>query len=323
MDNKLIGKLKRGAAYYRKRGLIPTLHRIFINDYTIHRRLPPEKYEKALKRWYQRATGKPLDLEHPQTYNEKIQWLKLYDSTPLKTRLADKYLVRKWVEEMIGEEYLIPLLGVWNDFDEIDFEKLPDQFVLKATHGSGWNIIVRDKSKFDRRDARKKFKKWLNTNYAFVSGFELHYMNIQPRMIAEAYMRTQDEDLHDYKVFCFEGKAEGILFMSDRAAEITKIFYDFRQSGRRDQPVCFPDDIGRLSSEQLDLIIQLSEKLSEGFPHVRVDFYILHDGSVKFGEMTFSPASGLRDWNSAEQDRAYGDLLRLPTRKSPIPVRRR
>lgn len=322
MVSKMIRKFKNGFDYYHKHGLVSTLHQIFINDYAIYRDLPPEKYEAALKQWYKRATGKTLDLEHPRTYSEKLQWLKLYDSTPLKTRLADKYLLREWVQEKIGEKYLIPMLGVWNDFDEIDFEKLPDQFVLKATHGSGWNVIVRDKSKLDKRAARKKFKKWLNTNYAFVNGFELHYMNIRPRIIAEAYMRTQDEDLHDYKVFCFEGKAEGILFVSDRAAEITKIFYDFRQSGRRNHPACFQDDIGRLRSELLDLIIQLSERLSEGFPHVRVDFYVLHDGSVKFGEMTFSPASGLRDWDSAEQDRAYGDLLRLPVRKSPAPVQK-
>ena len=322
MENKLTEKFKKGVVYYRKHGFVPTLHRLFINDYVIYRRLPPEKYEKALKQWYRRTAGKPLDLEHPRTYNEKIQWLKLYDSTPLKTRLADKYLVREWVKEKIGEEYLIPLLGVWSDFDEIDFGKLPDQFVLKATHGSGWNIVVRDKSKFDRRDARKKFKKWLNTNYAFVGGFELHYRNIQPRIIAEAYMQTQDEDLHDYKIFCFEGKAEGLLFVAGRAAEMRKIFYDLRRNGQREPLACFQDDAGPLRPGEVDRLIQLSERLSEGFPHVRVDFYILHDGSVKFGEMTFSPASGLRDWDSEEQDRAYGDLLRLPARKSPMPAGR-
>ena len=132
MENKIIRKFKNGLVYYRKHGLAPTLHLIFINDYKIYSKLPPEKYEKALKQWYKRTTGEALDLEHPRTYCEKLQWLKLYDSTPLKTRLADKYLVREWVKEQIGEEYLIPLLGVWNDFDEIDFEKLQNQFVLKA-----------------------------------------------------------------------------------------------------------------------------------------------------------------------------------------------
>lgn len=320
MVNKIIRKVKSGFIFYHKHGFVSTLHQIFINDYAIYRNLPPEKYEAALKQWYKRAAGMTLDLQHPRSYSEKIQWLKLYDSTPLKTRLTDKYLVREWVKEKIGEEYLIPLLGVWNDFDEIDFERLPDQFVLKATHGSGWNIIVRDKSKLDKRAAGKKFKKWLDTNYAFVSGFELHYMNIQPKIIAEAYVQTKDEDLYDYKIFCFGGKAEGILFMSGRAAELTKIFCDLHRNRQEDTFTRFLNDAAPLSPEQLDLMIRLSEKLSEGFPHVRVDFYILNDGSVKFGEMTFSPASGLRDWDSAEQERIFGDLLQLPAQKSPGPV---
>ena len=320
MVNKMIRKIKSGFQYYHKHGLVSTLHQIFINDYAIYRNLPPEKYEEALKQWYKRATGKTLDLQHPRTYSEKLQWLKLYDSTPLKARLADKYLVREWVKEKIGEEYLVPLLGVWNAFDEIDFEKLPDQFVLKATHGSGWNIIVRDKSKLKKRAARRKFKKWLNTNYAFVNGFELHYMNIQPRIIAEAYMQTKDEDLYDYKIFCFGGKAEGILFVSDRANKLTKIFCDLHPNGQEDTSACFLKDAALISPEQLDLMVHLSEKLSEGFSHVRVDFYILEDGSVKFGEMTFSPVSGLRDWDSPEQDRIYGDLIRLPAKRSPKPV---
>ena len=320
MVNKMMRKVKSGFQYYHKHGLVSTLRQIFINDYAIYRNLPPEKYEEALKQWYKRITGKTLDLQHPQTYNEKLQWLKLYDSTPLKTRLADKYLVREWVKEKIGEEYLVPLLGVWNAFDEIDFEKLPDQFVLKATHGSGWNIIVRDKSKLKKSAARRKFKKWLNTNYAFVSGFELHYMNIQPRIIAEAYMQTKDEDLYDYKIFCFGGKAEGILFVSDRANQLTKIFCDLHLNRQEDTSACFLKDAALISSEQLGLMVHLSEKLSEGFSHVRVDFYILKDGSVKFGEMTFSPASGLRDWDSEEQDRIYGDLLHLPAQKTPRPM---
>ena len=146
-------------------------------------------------------------------------------------------------------------------------------------------------------------------------------MNIQPRIIAEAYMQTQDNDLHDYKIFCFGGKAEGILVVSNRAAEMTKNFYDIHQNGQKDPFAYFLNGAAPLSSEQLSLMIQLAERLSEGFPHVRVDFYILNDGSVKFGEMTFSPVSGLRDWDTPEQDRTYGGLLHLPEHKSPIPVR--
>ena len=140
--------------------------------------VPVKCYPVYLKDFYFHKTGKQLDLENPQTFNEKIQWLKLYDSTPLKTKLADKYLVRDWVKEKIGEEYLIPLLGVWENFDDIDFDKLPDKFVLKANHGSAWNIIVTDKNSFDKKSAKKKFDKWLRTDYSLKS-FETHYRNIK------------------------------------------------------------------------------------------------------------------------------------------------
>ena len=145
-------------------------------------------------------------------------------------------------------------------------------------------------------------------------------MNIQPQIIAEAYVQTKDEDLYDYKIFCFGGKAEGILFVSGRESELKKAFCDLHRNRQEDTFTRFMNDAAPLSLEQLGLMIRLSEKLSEGFSHVRVDFYILNDGSVKFGEMTFSPASGLHDWDSAEQDRIFGDLLHLPAQKSTGPV---
>lgn len=246
--------------------------------------------------------------------------MKLYDSTPLKTRLADKYLVRDWVKEKIGEEYLIPLLGVWDSFDEIDFDKLPDQFVLKANHGCGWNIIVRDKSTFDKEEARKQFDIWMHTNFAFKWGLELHYMNIPPKIIAEQYLENINNDLYDYKVFCFDGKAESIMFLSDRKQKLKMSFYDLQWNKL---PFVYsypqnPDDIPKPMN--LKLMKGLAEKLAEGFPHVRVDFYVLNDGSIKFGEMTFTSAGGTCKWNIPEQDRIYGDLIKLP-RKSPIPTR--
>ena len=197
-------------------------------DYAYYSSLSPEKYPEELKLWYKRVMKEDLDLDNPKTYNEKIQWMKLYDSTPLKTRLADKYLVRDWVKEKIGEEYLIPLLGVWDSFEEIDFDKFPDQFVLKANHGCGWNIIVKDKSIFDIEEARKKFDIWMHTNFAFRVGFELHYMNIPPKIIAEQYLENNNNDLYDYKVFCFNGKAESIMFLSDRKQKLKMSFYDLQ-----------------------------------------------------------------------------------------------
>lgn len=158
--------------------------------YSRQKRLTPTKYPAELARWFKKATGEELDLENPQTFNQKIQWMKLYDSTPEKGRLADKYLVREYVAKRIGEQYLVPLLGVWDDPDDIDFDALPDRFVLKCTHGCGWNIIVSDKSKLDVRATRKKLKKWLTTDWAYVGGLELHYHYCEPRVIAERFLEN-------------------------------------------------------------------------------------------------------------------------------------
>lgn len=287
-------------------------------QYEYFKNLPSEQYANELKLWFEKVTGNKLNLDNPKTFNEKIQWLKLYDSTPLKTKLADKYLVREWVEEKIGSEYLIPLLGVWNEFDEIDFNKLPNSFVLKANHGCGWNIIVKDKSKFNIEEARKKFNNWMKLNFAFRVGLELQYMNIKPKIIAEKYLENGNEDLYDYKVFCFNGKAESIMFLSERKHGLKMAFYDLNW---KKLPFVYSYPINKMNipkPKNLDLLIKLSEKLAEGFAHVRVDFYILNDGSLKFEEMTFTSASGTCKWQPAEQNKIYGDLIKLPS-KSPIP----
>ena len=315
---KISKKVRGGVRCYQEHGVKYTLGRLLVHmrlkedpqqivrDYAYYSSLPPRKYPKELKLWYKMATGDDLNLQHPKTYNEKIQWLKLYDSTPLKTRLSDKFLVRDWVKEKIGEEYLIPLLGVWDNFDEIDFDKLPDQFVLKANHGSGWNIIVKDKATFDWEDAKKKFDSWMRTNFAFLCGFELQYLNISPKIIAEEYLENGNNDLFDYKVFCFDGRAESVMFLSERKQGLKMAFYDLNWNKlpfvysypQNEKPIPKP--------EKLELLIELAEKLAAGFAHVRVDFYVLNDGSIKFGEMTFSSASGICEWN-------------IP--KSPIPTR--
>lgn len=287
-------------------------------DYDYYKNLPQEQYATELCAWFKRVTGETLNLENPKTFNEKIQWMKLYDSTPLKTRLADKYLVRDWVKEKIGEEYLIPLLGVWDSFDEIDFDQLPDQFVLKTNHGCAWNIIVKDKSKLDRADAKKKFDTWMQTNFAYRVGLELQYMNIPPKIIAEQYLENGNDDLYDYKVFCFDGKAESVMFLSERKTGLKMAFYDLNWN-KLPYVYSYPQNQEEVPKpKNLDLLISLAEKLSEGFAHVRVDFYILNDGTLKFGEMTFTSASGTCKWEPREQNRIYGDLIKLPG-KSPIP----
>ena len=288
--------------------------------YEFNRVLPPKRYPEILCKWYKGATGHKLDLNNPKTSNEKTQWLKLYENTPLRTRLADKYLVREWVKEKIGEKYLIPLLGVWNKFEDIDFEKLPDSFVLKANHGCGWNIIVKNKKELDIADAKAKFDIWLKTNFAIRNGLELQYADIPPKIIAEEYMENGDNDLYDYKVFCFNGKANCIMYLSERKKGLKMAFYDLDWN-KLPFVYTYPRNEEKIEKpKNLELLISLAEKLSTGFAFVRVDFYILNDGSLKFGEMTFTSASGTGIWNPPEQDLIFGNLIDLSlVNKTPLP----
>lgn len=291
-------------------------------DFYIH--LPPEKYEEELKIWFKRRTGENLDLEHPKTFNEKIQWLKLYDSTPLKTRLADKYLVRDWVKEKIGEEHLIPLLGVWDHFDEIDFDKLPEQFVLKANHGCSYNMIVKDKSKLDLDAARKKFDRWLQTNYAFSAGLELHYMNIPPKIIAEQYIEELGR-LYDYKLMCFGGEVKFLFVITGRDQNNTigrshrRTLFTKNWERMPVQMLYAPAEYEIPRPQGLDQMIRLAETLSQGFATVRVDFYEV-SGHVYFGEMTFTSDSGRAKTIPEEFGHEMGGWIQLPP-KSPIPKR--
>lgn len=274
--------------------------------------LAPDEYPRALADWYRLKTGETLDLAHPRTFNEKIQWLKLYDATPLKTRLADKYRARDYVREKIGDRHLIPLLGVWDRFDDIDFDSLPDRFALKANHGSGWNVIVRDKTTFDRAAAKRQFDEWLRLDFAFCKGLELDYKGIPPKIVAEAYIENAGGQLYDYKVWCFGGKARYVMFLADRNAGLKMVYHDLAwvpqpfvySYPRYDKPVPRPPN--------LDELLSLAERLAEGFPFVRVDFYRLDDGSLKFGEMTFTPYSGVCKWSPPEWNLRLGEMIPLP-----------
>ena len=273
------------------------------------------KYAKDLVKWYENVTHKKLNLDNPQTFNEKIQWMKLYDSTPIKTRLADKYLVRDWVKEKIGEEYLVPLLGVYDRFEDIDFDKLPNKFVIKCNHGSGFNIIVKDKTQLDMVEVKSKLAKWMVENFAFHAGCELHYKNIQPKIIIEEYMENNSGDLYDYKFWCFDGKVEYIQFLSERNLGGLKMaFYD-REWNKQNFVYSHPLDSKDMPRpENLDKMISLAEKLSKGFNHVRVDFYKLDDGRIVFGEMTFTSASGICKWNHEQINQFFGRKITLPER---------
>lgn len=267
------------------------------------------EYPKLLCEWYEEKTGKMLNLEKPETFNEKIQWCKLYDHNPLKTLLSDKYKVREWVQEQIGNKYLNRLLGVWDDVESINWEELPKQFVLKATHGSGWNIIVNDKEKLNIELCKKEMCRWLEKNWAYMAGLELQYKDIIPRIIAEEYIENVPGDLYDYKIFCFHGRAKFIWFVKGRNNLVESAIYDLNWH-RLNITYKFPMCKKAISRPgHLNEMIQLAERLAADFAHVRVDFYVLNNGTIRFGEMTFSSTSGTCEWKPDKYNRFLGNCI--------------
>lgn len=284
---------------------------LYIQQYFLN--LLESRRDEELKIWFQSETGNKLNLRNPQKFNEKIQWLKLYDSTPIKTRLADKYLVRDWVKEKIGEQYLIPLLGVWGSFAEIDFKSLPEQYVLKCVHGSGMNVIVRKEKPLDKKNAKKKIDYWMRFYYGIGPMQEWHYRDIPHRIIAEQYMENISGDLFDYKFYCFNGEPKYIQVIKGRNNDSQMTFYDldwkdagfsYLHFGVMKSPAARPS--------QLNKAIEIARILSSGFSFVRVDLYLIGDNDIYFGEMTFTPASGVRHWIPEGTDKMLGDLIELP-----------
>lgn len=274
--------------------------------------MDPALYPHALKQWYQHTSGDILDLDNPRTYNEKIQWMKVYDPDPRKTLLADKYLVRDWVAGKIGEQYLTPLLGVYRKSSDIDFDSLPNQFVLKANHGFHMNAIVRDKSSENLDALRRTADSWLRDDFAFNS-FEMHYNDIPRRLIIEEYLENLDGDLPDYKFWCFDGKVRFIELIMNRNHDPHMALLDSNWNLLPFTTGSFPEIISLPDKpEQLSEMICISEVLSDGFPHVRVDLYLLDTGKIRFGEMTFTTSSGMLKWNPPEADLWVGEMLHLP-----------
>ena len=269
--------------------------------------------EKFLKRMYKIDIGKELDLDNPKTFNEKLNWLKINDRNPLYTTLVDKYEVKSFVSEKIGSQYVVPTIGVWDKFEEIDFDTLPNQFVLKCTHDSGGLVICKDKSTFDFKKAKSKIKKCLKNNYYYHLR-EWPYKNVKPRIIAEQYMEDSNSgDLKDYKFFAFNGKVKALYIATDRQnkdEEVKFTFFDrdfnylpFTNAHQNavelpQKPKCF------------DEMIMLAEKLSEGIKQVRLDFYEV-DEKVYFGEITFFHMSGLNRFHPEEWDAIFGSWIDL------------
>lgn len=255
--------------------------------------------------------GYKLNLNHPQTFNEKLQWLKLNDRKPEYTQMVDKFEVKKLVAEKIGEEHIIPTLAVYERAEDIDFDALPEQFVLKCTHNSGGLVICTDKNRLNRKAAIKKLSKALKRNY-YSQNREWPYKNVQPRIIAEEYMTDGDNQLKDYKVFTFDGEPKIIEVDYNRFTGHLRNLYDTDWK-KIDAVIEYPSDpnVKIDKPKVLDELLELSKSLSMGIPHVRTDFYIV-DNQVFFGELTFFHGSGMEKIVPDELNRKMGDWILLP-----------
>ncbi len=275
----------------------------------------PDKPYLTLK--YYTVFRKIPNWKNPQTFSEKLQWLKIYDRNPKYTELVDKYAVKKYVTRAIGSEYVIPTFGVWNKAEEIEWEKLPNQFVLKTTHGGGNEgvVICRDKSSFDKQKAIKLLNESLKTDL-YVIWREWPYKNVPKRIIAEKYIEPNPEtnDLSDYKFFCFDGEVKGLFVATERQNPNEEVKFDFFDENYNHLPFRQGHDHAKVQPpkpKNFELMKRLAEKLSKGMPHVRVDLYDLGD-RVLFGEMTFYHFSGLVKFEPEEWDKRFGDMLTLP-----------
>ena len=266
-----------------------------------------EQIRKHISKKYYEVHKKELNWENPKTYSEKMNISKYLKSTELKTKLTDKYEVRDWVKNKIGEDYLIPLLGVYDSFDEIDFSKLPNQFVIKCNHDSGSVTIVNDKNSINYKELSKKYNYFLKRNLAYEQ-FEMHYLNIKPKILIEKYM---GKSINDYKFLCFSGKPYYVWVDFDRFSNHKRNVYDMNWKLQKWNQMNY----GNYSNEvqppsNFDEMKKLVKILSQDFDHVRVDLYDIGD-RVYFGEMTFTNGSGLEVIEPSEYDLELGRLWNL------------
>lgn len=258
--------------------------------------------------------GYPLDLESPKTFCEKLQWLKLYDRNPKYTTMVDKYEVKKYVAEIIGEEYIIPTLGVWDKPQDIDWNSLPNQFVLKTTHGGGGNgvIICKDKELLDKRAIIKQLESSLDKDL-YKEFREWPYKNVKKRIIAEKYMTDSKGELNDYKFTCANGNVHNVMICCDRGIGETKFYFfdnkwNLLRLNKRGKEA--PDNFSLPKPKNLDNMFNLAQKLSMNLPYSRIDLYNI-DGDIYFGEITFYPASGFDSNLLEETDILFGNYITL------------
>ena len=270
-----------------------------------------EQYIPRLKERYFKKCGKQLDIDNPKSFTEKVQWLKIYDSAFLKSYCADKINLHHYSLKTLGYDYCIPITSTFNSIDDIDFNRLPARFVLKCNHGSGYNIICKDKTKLNQSRTISLLRQWLNEDYSEKQGYELHYKLIQPKCFSEQYMNDGHSDLTDYKIYCFNGRDIFTQVIQDRNTnELMSHFlpgwvytdkYDqvgYNSSPSIEPPRCY------------DKMIHMARTLSKPFKMVRVDFYVIHD-TLYLGELTFTPYSGYHRFKSSTADNELGELLSI------------
>lgn len=274
--------------------------------------------EEFLKKAFKVYIGDKLNLETPQTFNEKLQWLKLYNRKPEYTVMVDKYLAKDYVAKAIGEEYVIPTIGVWDKAEDIDFNQLPNRFVLKSNHNSGLGMyICKDKSKLTEKQiktVRKNLTKGLKQDY-YLTGREWPYKNVPRKIIAEQYMEDKETgELRDYKFFCFDGEPKALFVATDRQAKNKETCFDFFDIEYNHLPIINGHPNAQIPSrkpQHFDKMVELARHLSANIPHVRIDFYEVN-GKVYFGEITFYQNSGFIPVYPKEWDKKLGDLINLP-----------
>lgn len=273
--------------------------------------LCPDKLFLKLK-WIGRRMPYRLDLRNPKSFNAKLQWMKLYDHNPLYTELVDKYKVKKYVSDRIGEKFVIPVLDTWESVDDIDWNALPDQFVIKCSHDCGGQIICSNKSNLDIYAAKEKLKAALKRNY-FYDGREWPYKNVVPTIFAEKYMEDEFGELRDYKFFCFDGRARAMFIATDRS-KAPEPYFDFFDMDFNHLPFTQGHPNAPVTPEKpkcFEEMKELAARLSEGLPQVRIDFYEVN-GQVFFGEFTFFHFDGTVKFNPVEWDFTFGSWIELP-----------
>lgn len=295
-----------------KKYLLSPQYRFLIQaNLGVYYNMPDEKF---LSRIFQILMNQELSLEHPKTFNEKLQWLKLYNRKTSYTTMVDKYKVREYIRERLGEKYLIPLLGVWNNPEEIDFDILPNQFVLKCNHNSGLGMsICKDKVLFDFAKAKKDLRRGIRENY-YQKNREWPYKDVPRKIIAEQYMKSDAGGLTDYKIHCFNGEPKLILVCKDRFLEtgLTEDFFSVNWEHLDIRRPKHPNASAPIKKpEELDEMLRLAAILSKDIPFLRVDFYIV-DHKIYFSELTFYPASGFDKFVPEIWDNILGDWLKLP-----------